>query len=41
VCCDKVPFTRIGKMFGVSDNAIRKRCENIGIDSKTRKLIKS
>lgn len=25
------PFTQIGKMFGVSDNAIRKRCKSLGI----------
>lgn len=25
------PFTQIGKMFGVSDNAIRKRCKLLGI----------
>lgn len=28
---DKIPFTRIGVMFGVSDNAIRKRCRKLGI----------
>ena len=27
-------FVQIGKMFGVSDNAIRKRCQNLGIDIK-------
>lgn len=38
VCDDKIPFTTIGKQFGVSDNAIRKRCKNIGIDPKTREF---
>lgn len=28
---DKIPFTKIGKMFGVSDNAIRKRCRKLNI----------
>ncbi len=28
---DKVPFTRIGKMFNVSDTAIRKRAKKLGI----------
>lgn len=31
---DKIPFTKIGEMFGVSDNAIRKRCIRFGIDIK-------
>ena len=26
------PLTEIGKMFGVSDNAVRKRCTVLGID---------
>lgn len=30
------PMTQIGKMFGVSDNAIRKRCKTLGIDLKKR-----
>jgi len=28
------PLTEIGKIFGVSDNAIRKRCRSYGIDLK-------
>lgn len=28
---EKIPFTTIGKIFGVSDNAIRKRCRLYGI----------
>lgn len=28
---DTKPFTTIGKMFGVSDNAIRKRCKTLGV----------
>lgn len=28
---EKVPFTKIGKMFGVSDNAVRKRARKYGI----------
>jgi Zn finger protein HypA/HybF involved in hydrogenase expression len=28
----KYPMTKIGKMFGVSDNAIRKRCKKLGVD---------
>jgi len=26
------PFTQIGKQFGVSDNAVRKRCKKLGIE---------
>ena len=26
-----LPMTKIGKMFGVSDNAVRKRCKLLGI----------
>ena len=37
VCVEKIPFTTLGKMFGVSDNAVRKRCIKMGIDPKTRK----
>jgi hypothetical protein len=29
-------MTQIGKMFGVSDNAIRKRCKTLEIDLKKR-----
>ncbi len=28
---DKIPFTKIGKIFGVSDNAVRKRCKKLNI----------
>ena len=28
------PMTEIGKMFGVSDNAIKKRCKKLGIELK-------
>lgn len=37
VCVQKIPFTKLGKMFGASDNAVRKRCVRMGIDPKTRK----
>jgi len=33
------PMTTIGKMFGVSDNSIRKRCKNFGIDFKKKRSI--
>lgn len=33
-------FTKIGKMFGVSDNAIRRRCVTLGIDVKIGKFSK-
>jgi len=42
-----LPMTRIGKIYGVSDNAIRKRCKILGVDlslckfSKPRKKNKS
>lgn len=29
---NKHPMTKVGKMFGVSDNAIRKRCSNMGVE---------
>jgi len=32
----KIPFTKIGKMYGVSDNAIRKRCVILGINYKRK-----
>lgn len=37
---NNVPFTTIGKMFGVSDNAIRKRCKalNINVQKYNRSL---
>lgn len=31
------PLTRIGKMFGVSDNAIRKRCMKLGIELRSKR----
>jgi Zn finger protein HypA/HybF involved in hydrogenase expression len=31
---NQYPMTKIGKMFNVSDNAIRKRCKTLGIDLK-------
>lgn len=34
------PFTKIGEMFGVSDNAIKKRCISLGIDISNRKFSK-
>ena len=36
VCVDKTPFTKLGILFGVSDNAVRKRCVKYGIDPKKR-----
>lgn len=32
----KIPFTKLGKKFGVSDNAIRKRCRTLGVDVRRR-----
>jgi hypothetical protein len=32
------PMTTIGKMFGVSDNAIRKRCKKLDVDFKKKKI---
>ena len=29
------PFIKIGEMFGVSDNAVRKWCKNVGLPSRT------
>jgi 5-methylcytosine-specific restriction endonuclease McrA len=34
---DNLPYTTIGKMFGVSDNAVRKRCIRLGV--KVRKNV--
>lgn len=36
----KIPITKIGKMFGVSDNAIRRRCKtmNINLPKKFKRL---
>lgn len=32
----KLPMTKIGIKFGVSDNAIRKRCRKLGVDWKNK-----
>ena len=32
---DKYPMTTVGKMLGVSDNAVRKRCILLGIIFKS------
>jgi len=37
----QLPMTKIGKMFGVSDTAIKKRCISLGIDLNNRKYKKS
>ena len=34
------PFTEIGRMYGVTDNAIRKWCKNMGLPT-TKKELKS
>ena len=39
VCEDKLTFTKLGDIYNVSDNAVRKRCLRFGIDPKTRKLL--
>ena len=39
VCVDKIAFTKLGEEYGVSDNAVRKRCERMGINPKTRTKI--
>lgn len=39
VCEDKLPFTKLGEIFNVSDNAVRKRCRHYGICPKKRILI--
>lgn len=33
-----LPLTKIGERFGVSDNAIKKRCKTLGIDLSLRKF---
>jgi hypothetical protein len=33
------PLTKIGKMFGVSDNSIRKRCKKLDVDFKKKEDI--
>ena len=35
---NKKPFTQIGKMYGVSDNAVRKWCIIYGITCKSKHL---
>jgi Zn finger protein HypA/HybF involved in hydrogenase expression len=32
----KLPYTTIGKLYGVSDNAVRKRCLALGVELRTR-----
>ena len=32
------PFTEIGRMYGVTDNAIRKWCKKMGLPSTKREL---
>ena len=36
----KMPYTQIGKLFGVTDNAIRRRCRAIGVEVRKRKKMK-
>lgn len=38
---NEMPLLRIGKKFGVSDNAIKKRCKKLGIDLPKRKIWKT
>jgi len=33
-----MPFTKIGKEFGVSDNAIRKWCKDMNLPSRTKDI---
>ena len=33
-----IPFTQIGKRFGVTDNAIRKWCKSMGLPSKSSEI---
>ena len=35
-----MPMTKIGEKFGVSDNAIRKRCLSFGLPSKKSEISK-
>ena len=35
-----IPFTKIGEMFGVSDNAIRKWCDKFGLPRKVSEIKK-
>jgi Zn finger protein HypA/HybF involved in hydrogenase expression len=39
VCEDKIAFTKLSNLYGISDNALRKRCLSVGIDPKKRKRI--
>jgi hypothetical protein len=32
------PFTEIGRMYGVTDNAIRKWCKSMGLPSTKKEL---
>ena len=34
----KIPFVKIGEMYGVSDNAVRKWCKKYGLPSRTKDL---
>lgn len=36
-----IPFVAIGKMFGVSDNAVRRWCKNYGLPFRYGELHKS
>ena len=38
VCVQKVPFTRLGKKFNVSDNAVRKRCKKLGVPYRLKDI---
>lgn len=35
----KMPYTTIGKLYGVSDNAIRKKCQKLGVNIRKIKNI--
>jgi prophage antirepressor-like protein len=35
----KIPYTKLGLKFGVSDNAVRKRCKTLGIEVKRIKRV--
>lgn len=34
-----IPFTTIGKMYSVSDNAIKKWCDRYGLPRKKREIL--
>lgn len=36
VCVKRIPFVKLGEIYGASDNAVRKRCLSFGIDPKKR-----